>query len=232
MESIESPAPHQLHMSNDSWHVDRNVSYLSNVQFILISILIPDGIPIQCVRNIPYYLAGPSMSTGAIDGVWRKYHPHFVYNIYMYITGDPLHSRALAHSRAPLFTQPWPHCSHSRAPGEQWARLCAFTLQGCVQAAWLCRGSPVIYIYIQKIIYNEWPWLITLQSQWIYMEIYRWWWVGRHRSRGPSTKGDCHCIWQCEPKNGSSVSKNLTKLCKQLFQWTGLMSQDSWFGVS
>ena len=35
------------------------------------------------------------------------------------VTGDPLHSRALAHSRAPLFTQPCPHCSHSRAPGEQ-----------------------------------------------------------------------------------------------------------------
>ena len=59
------------------------------------------------------------------------------------ITGDPLHSRALAHSRAPLFTQPCPHCSHSRAPAEQWARLCVFTLQGCVQAARLCRGSPV-----------------------------------------------------------------------------------------
>ena len=58
-------------------------------------------------------------------------------------TGDPLHSRALAHSRAPLFKQPCPHCSHSRAPGEQWARLCVFTLQGCVQAARLCRGSPV-----------------------------------------------------------------------------------------
>ena len=58
-------------------------------------------------------------------------------------TGDPLHSRALAHSRAPLSTQPCPHCSHSRAPGEQWARLCVFTLQGCVQAARLCRGSPV-----------------------------------------------------------------------------------------
>ena len=58
-------------------------------------------------------------------------------------TGDPLHSRALAHSRAPLFTQPCPHCSHSRAPGEQWARLCVFTLHGCVQAARLCRGSPV-----------------------------------------------------------------------------------------
>ena len=58
-------------------------------------------------------------------------------------TGDPLHSRAHAHSRAPLFTQPCPHCSHSRAPGEQWARLCVFTLQGCVQASRLCRGSPV-----------------------------------------------------------------------------------------
>ena len=61
----------------------------------------------------------------------------------MKCTGDPLHSRALAHSRAPLFTQPCPHCSHSRAPGEQWARLCVFTLQGWVQAARLCRGSPV-----------------------------------------------------------------------------------------
>ena len=36
-----------------------------------------------------------------------------------------------------------PRCSHSRAPGEQWARLCVFTLQDCLQAAWLCRGSPV-----------------------------------------------------------------------------------------
>ena len=58
-------------------------------------------------------------------------------------TGDPLHSRALAHSRAPLFTQPCSHCSYSRAPGEQWARLCVFTLHGCVQAARLCRGSPM-----------------------------------------------------------------------------------------
>ena len=31
------------------------------------------------------------------------------------ITADPLQSRALAHSRAPLFKQPCPHCSHSRA---------------------------------------------------------------------------------------------------------------------
>ena len=61
----------------------------------------------------------------------------------MSFTGDPLHSRALAHSRAPLFTQPCPHCEHSRAPGEKWARLCVFTLQGCVQAARLCRGSLV-----------------------------------------------------------------------------------------
>ena len=59
------------------------------------------------------------------------------------LTGDPLHSRALAHSRAPLFTQPCPRCSHNRASGKQWARLCLFTLQGCVQAARLCRGSPV-----------------------------------------------------------------------------------------
>ena len=65
-------------------------------------------------------------------------------------TGDPLHSRALAHSRAPLFTQPCPHCSHSRAPGEQWARLCVFTLQGCVQAARLCRGSPVCKWEMQR----------------------------------------------------------------------------------
>ena len=65
-------------------------------------------------------------------------------NVIMISTGDPLHSRALAHNRAPLLTQPCSHCSHSRAPGEQWARLCVFTLHGCVQAARLCRGSPVI----------------------------------------------------------------------------------------
>ena len=55
----------------------------------------------------------------------------------------PLHSRALAHSRAPLFTQACPHCSQSHAPGEHWARLCVFMLQGCVQAAQLCRGWTV-----------------------------------------------------------------------------------------
>ena len=70
-------------------------------------------------------------------------------------TGDPLHSRALAHSRAPLFTQPCPHCSHSRAPGEQWARLCVFTLQGCVQAARLCRGSPVISKLFEKVVFTQ-----------------------------------------------------------------------------
>ena len=64
-------------------------------------------------------------------------------------TGDPLHSQAIAHSRAPLFTQPCPHCSHSRAPGKQWARLCVFTLQGCVQAARLCRGSPVYFVNLE-----------------------------------------------------------------------------------
>ena len=37
----------------------------------------------------------------------------------------------------PLFTQP--------CPGEQWARLCVFTLQGCVQAARLCRWPVVMY---------------------------------------------------------------------------------------
>ena len=70
-------------------------------------------------------------------------------------TGDPLHSRALAHSRAPLFTQPCPHCSHSRDPGEQWARLCVFTLQGCVQAARLCRGSPVMFARVLVSSSNE-----------------------------------------------------------------------------
>ena len=81
----------------------------------------------------------------------------FVTNIKKeFSTGDPLHSRALAHSRAPLFTQPCPHCSHSRAPGEQWARLCVFTLQGCVQPARLCRGSPVFSLYFSwKATYNN-----------------------------------------------------------------------------
>ena len=63
--------------------------------------------------------------------------------------------RVLAHSRAPLFTQPCPHCSHSRAPGEQWARLCVFTLQGCVQAARLCRGSPVVIGLWKALPYRD-----------------------------------------------------------------------------
>ena len=75
-------------------------------------------------------------------------------------TGDPLHSQALAHSRAPLLTHPCPHCSHSRAPGEQWARLCVFTLQGCVQAARLCRGSPVIQREIPRGVLKMFRWLV------------------------------------------------------------------------
>ena len=78
-------------------------------------------------------------------------------NMYIY-TVDPLHSRALAHNRAPLFTQPCPHCSHSRAPGEQWPRLCVFTLQGCVQAAWLCRGSPVFMDLLVREIHWRLMW--------------------------------------------------------------------------
>ena len=157
---------------------------------------------------------------------------HILYLIYICISRVTLYTAGHLHTAVP-------HCSHSRGPIVHTAVPRENNEHGCVhlRCRAVCKlpgcvdGHPW-YIYIQKIIYNEWPWLITLQSQWIYMEIYRWWWVGRHRSRGPSTKGDCHCIWQCEPKNGSSVSKNLTKLCKQLFQWTGLMSQDSWFGVS
>ena len=52
-------------------------------------------------------------------------------------------------------TQPCPHCSHSRAPGEQWARLCVFTLQGCVQAARLCRGSPVVFGHNKRFCYKK-----------------------------------------------------------------------------
>ena len=41
-------------------------------------------------------------------------------------------------------------CSHSRAPGEQWARLCVFTFQGCAQAVRLCRGSHVSVVFSQR----------------------------------------------------------------------------------
>ena len=64
----------------------------------------------------------------------------FIMQIRIRFHGWPSTQPALAHSRAPLLTQPCSHCSHSRAPG---ARLCVFTLHGCVQAARLCRGSPV-----------------------------------------------------------------------------------------
>ena len=60
-----------------------------------------------------------------------------LYPALVILTGDPLHSRALVHSRAPLFTQLCPHCSHSRAPGEQWARLCMYV-------AGLCASYPAV----------------------------------------------------------------------------------------
>ena len=59
-----------------------------------------------------------------------------------------------------------PHCSHSRAPGEQWARLYVFTLQGCVQAARLCRGSPV---KIKPSGADTWNILGELSVPWLLM---------------------------------------------------------------
>ena len=94
-------------------------------------------------------------------------------------TGDPLHSRALAHSRAALFTQPCPHCSHSRAPGEQWARLCVFTLQGCVQAARLCSGSPVELGHKCLITRNFDEYLSRKRGKCSYKQIE----ITRHRTR-------------------------------------------------
>ena len=46
------------------------------------------------------------------------------------ITGDPLHSRALAHSRAPLFTQPCPRRTMSTAV--------------CIYVAGLCASCPAV----------------------------------------------------------------------------------------
>ena len=97
---------------------------------------------------------------------WTR--PSKVRSIMVIVTGDPLHSRALAHSRALLFTQPCPHCSHSRAPGEQWARLCVFTLQGCVQAARLCRGSPVI-VSTQNMISDGLQRVLRQGTCWFWM---------------------------------------------------------------
>ena len=94
----------------------------------------------------PSHFKQIKMSNTSVSSVFHNFYicASSLLDIWIFrFTGDPLHSRALADSRAPLFTQPCPHCSHSRAPGEQWARLCVFTLQGCVQAARLCRGSPV-----------------------------------------------------------------------------------------
>ena len=55
------------------------------------------------------------------------------------VTGDPLHSRALAHSRAPLFTQPCTHCSHSRAPIVHTAVPRENNEHGCV---WIVTAKP------------------------------------------------------------------------------------------
>ena len=59
-----------------------------------------------------------------------------------------------------------PHCSHSGAPGEQWARLCVFTLQGCVQAARLCRGSPVIMSTYHFQLGLQIPQIGQVELQW------------------------------------------------------------------
>ena len=70
--------------------------------------------------------------------IWLRHHV-----IYVYITGDPLHSRAAC-------TQPCNVNTHSRAHCSPGARLCEQWGHGCVNngarlcaSARLCRGSPV-----------------------------------------------------------------------------------------
>ena len=54
----------------------------------------------------------------------------FMYGVHAIFTGDPLHSRALAHSRAPLFTQPCPGRTMSTAV--------------CIYVAGLCASFPAV----------------------------------------------------------------------------------------
>ena len=138
----------------------RNTSAYLMITILIIVVYVITGISIA---STIYQIAFISMPLNSLSPVSAN------------STGDPLHSRALAHSRAPLFTQPCSHCSHSRAPGEQWARLCVFTLHGCVQAARLCRGSPV-----NRELLEGSCWIETFSGYWSFVR-------GIHRSPVDST---------------------------------------------
>ena len=53
-------------------------------------------------------------------------------------TGDPLHNRALAHSRAPLFTQPCPPLFTQPCPGR------TMSTAVCIYVARLCASCPAV----------------------------------------------------------------------------------------
>ena len=86
------------------------------------------------------WLAEKSQRKYALRGGSRSVYLQYI------STGDPLHSRALAHSRAPLLTQPYPHCSQSRAPGNGCVYLrcrAVCKLPGCVEGhPWFPRHTP------------------------------------------------------------------------------------------
>ena len=104
---------------------------------------------VQWINYIPFFRID-NMEYSRLEDSWIP-----VPRVTLYTAGH-LHTAVphCSHSRAPLFTQSCSHCSHSRAPGEQWARLCVFTLHGCVQAARLCRGSPVSSRPFKFVLYQ------------------------------------------------------------------------------
>ena len=85
------------------------------------------------------------------------------------ITGDPLHSRAACTQPCNVNTNSRAHCSPGARLCEQWGHGCVNNGARLCASARLCRGSPVVMLNHQFVLFQNYMWNIVLVKQHIHV---------------------------------------------------------------